>query len=101
MKMVVIGHPEAVLGFSLVGVDGHAATTAAEAEQALDAALATEDIAIILITQDAAGWIGARMDRLKMSRTPPLIIEVPSPKGVAPGEPSLKDVVQRAIGIKI
>ena len=50
MKVLVIGHPEAVLGFSLVGVAGKAVTTAAEANQALDDALSSSDIGIILVT---------------------------------------------------
>ncbi len=101
MKMFVIGHPEAVLGFSLAGVEGRAVANAAEAGQALEAALSAGDIGIVLITQDAAGWIGPRMEKLKLRRSAPLIVEIPSPKGVPAGEPPLKEVVQRTIGIKI
>jgi vacuolar-type H+-ATPase subunit F/Vma7 len=50
MKILVIGHPEAVLGFSLVGVHGQTATSAEEANQALDSALASSDVGIILVT---------------------------------------------------
>lgn len=38
MKILVIGHPEAVLGYSLVGVEGKAVTSAEETSLALDAA---------------------------------------------------------------
>jgi vacuolar-type H+-ATPase subunit F/Vma7 len=54
MKILVIGHPEAVLGFSLVGVHGQTATSAEEAHQALDSALASPDVGIILVTEDIA-----------------------------------------------
>lgn len=101
MKVLVIGHPEAVLGFSLAGVNGQAVTTAAEANQALDSALVAKDIGIILVTQDVAGLIQARMDQLKLHSTVPLVVEIPSPKGVSPDEPSLSEVVLRAIGIKL
>ncbi len=101
MKLMVIGHPEAVLGFSLVGVGGRAASTSAEANQALDDALARPDVGIILVTEDVSAMIEARMDSLKMHSTVPLVVEIPAPGGPPAGKPTLAEVVKRAIGIKI
>jgi vacuolar-type H+-ATPase subunit F/Vma7 len=101
MKVLVIGHAEAVLGFSLVGVAGKAVSTAAEANQALDDALSSSDIGIILVTQDVSKLIEARMDDLKLHSTVPLVVDIPAPEGVSPDQPSLSDIVLRAIGIKI
>ncbi len=99
--MMVIGHPQAVLGFSLVGVDGVAATTTDEANQALDSALAAQDVGVILVTEDVATWVGPRMDQLKQRSTIPLVVEVPAPGGPRQGQPSLGEVVFRAIGVKL
>lgn len=101
MKLQVIGHPEAVLGFELVGVHGRAAATAAEANQALDAALASSDIGIVLVTEDVARLIEARMNQLKLHSTVPLVVEIPAPGGPAPDQPTLSELVRRAIGVKI
>ena len=101
MKVLVIGHPEAVLGFSLVGVHGQTATSAEEVNQALDDALAAHDVGIILVTEDVAGLIAARMERLKLRSTVPLVVEIPGPAGVRPDQPSLSQVVRQAIGVKI
>jgi V/A-type H+-transporting ATPase subunit F len=101
MKVRVIGHPEAVLGFSLVGVEGQAAATTEEVNRALDEALANPEIGIVLVTQDMARLVEARMDYLKLRSTVPLIVEIPGPEGVSPDQPSLSDVVLRAIGVKI
>lgn len=101
MKVLVIGHQDAVLGFSLAGVSGQAVSTAAEANQALDNALASRDVGIILVTQDVAGMLQSRVDDLKLHSTIPLVVEIPSPAGVSPDQPSLGEVVLRAIGIKI
>lgn len=101
MKVLVIGDPKAVLGFSLVGVDGESASSADEVNQAIDKALSAKDIGIILITQDAAKLIGPRMEQLGLRSTVPLIVEIPSSAGVDPNQPSLSDVVLRAIGVKI
>ena len=101
MKVLVIGHPEAVLGFSLAGVNGQAVTTAEEADRALDEALASKEVGIILVTQDIAGMLQSRVEDLKLHSTIPLVVEIPSPAGVSPDQPSLSEVVLRAIGIKL
>jgi len=101
MKVLVIGHPDAVLGFSLAGVGGRVATTAAEVNQALDDAQAARDVGIVLVTQDVAQLISARMEHLKLRSTVPLIVEIPSQGGVPEGQASLGEIVLRAIGIKL
>jgi V/A-type H+-transporting ATPase subunit F len=100
MKVLVIGNQEAVLGFSLVGVNGKTVTTASETNQALDEALASEEAGIVLVTEDVARLIETRMDQLKLRSTVPLVVEIPGPKGVGTGRPSLNEVVLRAIGVK-
>jgi len=89
------------LGFSLAGVNGQAVTTAEEAGRALDVALASKEIGIILVTQDIAGMLQARVEDLKLHSTIPLVVEIPSPAGVSADQPSLSEVVLRAIGIKL
>ena len=53
-------------------------------------ALAAKDIGIILVTQDVARLIQARVEDLKLHSTIPLVVEIPSPEGVSPDEPSSK-----------
>ncbi len=101
MKMLVIGHQSAVLGFSLVGVEGHVVTSTDEVNQALDDALASRDIGIVLVTEDVADLTRARMEDLKLYSTEPLVVEIPAPGGVRENQPSLSDLVFRAIGVKI
>jgi len=101
MKVLVIGHPEAVLGFSLAGVGGRVATTAAEVNQALDEAQTSKDVGIVLVTQDVAELIPARMEHLKLRSTVPLIVEIPARGGAPEGQASLGEIVLRAIGIKL
>ncbi len=101
MKILVVGHPEAVLGFSLAGVDGRPVQNAEQANRALGEALAAKDVGIVLVTKDVARMMQPRMDYLKLHSTVPLIVEIPGPEGVAPDEPSLSEIVLRAIGIKL
>ena len=101
MKVLVIGHPEAVLGFSLAGVSGRVATNAAEVNQALDDVQAAKDVGIVLVTQDVAQLIPVRMEHLKLRSTIPLVVEIPAQGGVPEGQESLGEIVLRAIGIKL
>jgi V/A-type H+-transporting ATPase subunit F len=101
MKVLVIGHPEAVLGFSLAGVSGRVATNAAEVNQALDDVQASRDVGIVLVTQDVAQLIPARMEHLKLRSTIPLVVEIPAQGGAPQGQESLGEIVLRAIGIKL
>ena len=100
MKALVVGNQEAVLGFSLVGVHGQIAKTDAEVDRALDEALKDPDVGIVLVTADAARLIPSRMNQLKMRSAVPLVVEIPGPEGPAPDEPSLREVIQRAVGVK-
>ena len=101
MRLLVIGHPQTVLGFSLVGIHGHVARNAEEANQALDEALSAEDVGIVLVTEDVADLILSRMDELRTRHTVPLVVEIPGPEGYRPGHPTLSEVIQRAIGVRI
>ncbi|MBI3738085.1 MAG: V-type ATP synthase subunit F [Chloroflexi bacterium] len=101
MKVLVIGHSEAVLGFSLAGVNGRVVSTADEANRALDETLASKEVGIVLVTRDVAKLISNRVEDLKLHSTIPLVVEIPGPEGVSPDEPSLSEVVLRAIGIKL
>ena len=101
MKILVIGHPEAVLGYSLVGVDGKAVTSAEETSLALDVALNDRSFGIILVTGDVAEMIRPKMDQLQLHSTVPLVVEIPAPARVQPPQPSLNEIVFRAIGVKI
>jgi vacuolar-type H+-ATPase subunit F/Vma7 len=101
MKILVIGHPEAVQGFALVGVHGIVAASAEAVHDALDRALALGDVGIILITDDAAKLASQRVALLKRRSEIPILLEIPGPDGMDPDRASLSEVVQRAIGIHL
>ena len=101
MKILVIGNSEAVLGYSLVGVDGKAVDEPDEINLALDNAMRDPTLGIILITGDMAEKIRPRMDELQLHSTVPLVVEIPAPARVQPPQPSLYEIVFRAIGVKI
>lgn len=100
MRILVIGSQDAVLGLSLVGVDGRIVADAQQVKEALDASLADRTVGLLLITSDVAEFARERIDALKVSSFAPLVVEVPGP-GMGEQPPSLKDLVQRAVGISL
>ena len=101
MRVVAIGHPDAILGLSLAAVSGVVATSAEEVSQALDDALSTPDVGIVLVTDDVARLIEGRMDQLRLESAIPLVIELPGPGSTYPDRPALSEMIRRAIGIEI
>lgn len=101
MKVHVIGHPEAVQGFALVGILGQPATNAEEANAALDIALQIADVGIILVTDGVAAMIQERINDLKYQSEIPLVVEIPGPKSKGNQQESLNKMIEHAIGIKI
>jgi V/A-type H+-transporting ATPase subunit F len=101
VRIVAIGHPDAVLGFSLAAVDGVVATSAEQVNRALDDVLSTQDVGIVLVTDDVASLIEGRMDQLRLQSTIPLVVEVPGPRGEHADRPTLSDIIRRAIGVDI
>ena len=67
---------------------------------ALDLALSDPELGIVLVTEDVAKLIPSRIDRLKMRSTVPLVVEIPKPGGPEPGQSTLAQIVQRAVGVK-
>jgi vacuolar-type H+-ATPase subunit F/Vma7 len=67
----------------------------------LSSALSAKEVGIVLVTKDVARMVQPRMDDLKLHSTVPLIVEIPGPEGVSPNEPSLSEIVLKAIGIKL
>ena len=101
MKLMVIGHPDAVRGFALVGVQGEIVTTAETLKAALDKALDDKSIGIILVTEDAAALARQRIDYLTAHSTIPLVVEIPGPGGPQADRPSLSEVIRRTTGVRI
>ena len=94
MRYSIIGDEDTVLGFKMVGVSG-------EAEQALSGALEDREVGIVLITERVAELMRAQVDQYVFTRSFPLIVEIPDRRGPVAGKPGIREMVNRAIGIKL
>ena len=101
MKYFVIGDEDTVLGLGMAGVEGRVVNDSHEAEQTLSAALADKETGIILITERCADFVREKVNRFIFTSTFPLIVEIADRKGALPGRPGIREMVNKAIGIKI
>lgn len=89
------------MGFGMVGVEGRAVLTREEAESAFSEVVGNRDIGIIIITERVAELIRTQVDKFVFTSSFPLIVEIPDRKGKLPGRPGIREMVNRAIGIKV
>ncbi|MHB1356609.1 MAG: V-type ATP synthase subunit F [Anaerolineae bacterium] len=100
MKIVVIGNPDCVLGFSLAGISGHIVHNPDDLALALIETLSDKEIGLLLVSSDVALWARDRIDLLKVNSIKPLVVEVPG-ESKQTSYPSLKEFVQRSVGISL
>ena len=101
MTFCFIGSEELAIGFRFVGVPGTVVTTAEEAREAFLGVTRAGEARVVVITEDVAALIPREVMEWQMGGAYPLIVEIPSPEGVSPNEPSLSEIVLKAIGIKL
>lgn len=89
------------VGMRLAGIEGVVVHTAAQVNQALDDAIAADDVAVILITATLLALCPERIYDLKLNRKRPLIVEIPDRHGNGRTQDSITAYVRDAIGVKI
>ena len=98
----VIGDNDMITGFRLVGIEGVEASTAEEAQQALNNAVTRSDIGIILISEAffTDPSMQATVDKVRQEHVTPLIVAIPGSKGPV-NKMQLSDMISKILGIKI
>jgi vacuolar-type H+-ATPase subunit F/Vma7 len=98
----VIGDSDMITGFRLVGVEGIEVTSVDEASQALNKALGRADLAIIIISEEFSTQpqLHEMIDKVRLGRRNPLIVELPGSKG-KPSEIPMADVTAQMLGVRL
>ena len=102
MKLYTISdNHDTYVGLRLAGIGGVVVHTADETEAALKAAMAMEDVGIILITEQLVQLCPKLVYQLKLSASRPLIVEIPDRHAQGRTEDSISRYVREAIGVRI
>jgi len=88
-------------GMRLAGIEGTVAHTAEEVENALQAAMQSKDLGVILITELLAKLIPERLMEMKLSKELPLVVEIPDRHGTRREKNSITRYVNESLGIKL
>jgi V/A-type H+-transporting ATPase subunit F len=108
-----IGDPELVTAFRFVGIDGTAALGPEDARAAFlkitqgwDETAGTvlptaETCRVLILTEEAADWLGDTLTQWQLSGRYPLVVEIPGPMGRLEGRKTLVDSIREAIGIHV
>lgn len=98
-RIIAVGPTDTVLGLGLLGIEGTVVATQREAAAALDRALATPDVAMVLVGQAWASGLRERIEAAAVDPDGPLVVEVPDPDGVT-GDVPLTERVERVLGVR-
>lgn len=99
-KIAVMGDGNAILGFSAIGIDAVPISDAEQAQKELKR-LASQQYAVIYITEDVAVKIRDDIKKYDRSLTPAIIL-IPGAKGsLGIGISNISDSVERAVGADI
>jgi vacuolar-type H+-ATPase subunit F/Vma7 len=98
----VIGDSDMVTGFRLVGVEGVEANSVDEARQMLDTALARNDLAILIISEELSSQpqLHEIIDKVHHERKDLLIVEIPGSKGKTSAV-HMSDIISKTLGVRV
>jgi len=99
VKIAAVGDPFTVSALRLMGIVGAVATTAGEAEAAIDECLVPDTV--ILVTESVARLVRAKVDKLKIAKANYMVLEIPSGEGIPHQAEDIAKLVSQAIGVRI
>ena len=104
MDYFFIGEEELLTAFRFAGVDGRAVVSEDETLSAfkeITGAAAERACKILILSEQAADWLGAELGKWQLAGNYPLVVEVPALAGHRQGRKTLVDSIREAIGINV
>ena len=102
MKMFLISdNVDTYTGMRLAGVDGVVVHEREELRKALEDVLTDKNVGIVLLTEKFGREFPDIIDRIKLERRLPLIVEIPDRHGTGRAPDFITSYVNEAIGIKL
>jgi V/A-type H+-transporting ATPase subunit F len=102
MKFYLISdNIDTMVGMRLSGISGTLVHEDSEVKEALNKAIADEDVAVILITERLVSLCTDLVNSLKLYTKRPLILEIPDRHGNGRTKNAINEYIRGAIGLKI
>lgn len=102
MKMYLISdNVDTCTGLRLAGIEGAVVHGREELKNELDRVLADKEVAVIILTEKFGREFPDLIDEVRLSRSLPLLIEIPDRHGTTREENFITSYVNEAIGVKL
>ena len=102
MKMYLISdNTDSYIGMRLAGIDGVVVEGHKQFAEEFTKAIDDKNIAVVLLTKKAAEYDAELVERTKLSRSVPLVVEIPDKYGRGDDSNSITKYVRDAIGLNI
>ena len=104
MDYFFIGDGDLVTAFRFAGVGGAAVSSEEETKSAFNKITKSnknERCKILILSEQAADWLGEELNEWQLSGEYPLIVEVPGIDGPISGRKTLVESIREAIGIHV
>jgi V/A-type H+-transporting ATPase subunit F len=117
MDYYFIGDSELVTAFRFIGIDGTAASNAETVRAAFlritrgwdetagayagSGGGGSDGCRVLILTEEAADWLGDELTQWQLSGEYPLVVEIPGTMGRQSGRKTLVDSIREAVGIHV
>jgi vacuolar-type H+-ATPase subunit F/Vma7 len=98
MKVVAVGGKAFVTGFVLSGVSGEYVSSPDEALGKIEELIRDPQVGLIMVSDEVAKPLGARLTAIRTQRATPLIYEVPGP-GSKKEKVEYHDMLRSILGV--
>ncbi len=89
------------MGMRLTGIEGTVVHTPDEVSAALDKAMEMKEVGVVLMTEKALKQCTDKVMEYKLTRTSPLIVEIPDRHATANISDTISRYLADAVGIKL
>lgn len=102
MQMYLISdNHDTLTGMRLCGIDGKVVSGAEELSRELSRVVEDTDIAVLLITEKLCAMAPEQVEKIKDTRTTPLLVEIPDRHGSSKPSDFITRYVKEAVGIRM
>ena len=102
MKIYLISdNMDTRVGLRLAGIDGVVVHTLEDLKEQLDYVVSNKDIAIVLIVENLANKFPNIINKIKLTKKFPLVVEIPDRHGTGRKSDFVSSYIKEATGIKI
>lgn len=101
MAYHILGDTDTILGFGFAGVSGTAVDSMERAREEFLRLTADRTLQVLVLTYPVSAMIERELTEHRLSSKPPYVVEIPDIWDTPIERPTLVELIQEAVGVKI